>query len=200
MKSIVVASNNEHKIREFKEILGGFGFQFISKAQAGVGHVEVVEDGETFEENSYKKAYEIMKASGEISIADDSGLVVDCLDGAPGVYSARFSGREGDDKANNEKLISLLKDVPFEERSARFVAVVTVVWPDGSFLAARGEVEGHMVTEEKGSGGFGYDPLFVPVGYDKTFGEFSAEEKNSISHRGKALRQLRQMMLEKGNA
>lgn len=141
-----------------------------------------------------------MKASGEISIADDSGLVVDCLDGAPGVYSARFSGREGDDKANNEKLISLLKDVPFEERSARFVAVVTVVWPDGSFLAARGEVEGHMVTEEKGPGGFGYDPLFVPVGYDKTFGEFSPEEKNSISHRGKALRQLRQMMLEKGNA
>lgn len=197
MKSIVVASNNENKIREFKEILGEFGFQFISKAQAGVAHIDVVEDGETFEENSYKKAYEIMKASGEIVIADDSGLVVDCLDGAPGVYSARFSGEEGDDKANNEKLVSLIKEVPFEERTARFVAVVTIVWPDGSSLAARGEVEGHMVTEERGSGGFGYDPLFVPVRYDKTFGEFTAEAKNSISHRGNALRQLRQKLLEK---
>lgn len=199
MKKVVVSTDNENKIREIGEITKEFGFRLLSKSEAGAGGIEVVEDGETFEENSFKKAYEIMKATGEITIADDSGLAVDCLDGAPGVYSARFAGLDGDDAANNRKLIELIKDVPYEKRTARFVSVITMVWPDGKKLSARGEVEGHIVTEERGDAGFGYDPLFVPEGYEKTFGEFTAEAKNSISHRGRALRKLRQMLSEENS-
>jgi XTP/dITP diphosphohydrolase len=117
--------------------------------------------------------------------------VVDCLDGAPGVYSARFAGEDGNDKANNEKLISLIKDVPYEDRTARFVSVITMVFPDGKTIVARGEVEGHLVLEEQGENGFGYDPLFVPVGYDTTFGVIDSEIKNKISHRANALIQLK---------
>ena len=197
MEIVVAATQNEHKIREIEAITSLFDMQIISRREAGVPDIEIVEDGETFEENSYKKAYEIMKLCGKVTIADDSGLVVDCLDGAPGVYSSRFAGIDGDDEANNRKLISLVKEVPFEERTARFVAVITMIWPDGETLTARGEVEGNLVLEEKGPNGFGYDPLFVPVGYDITFGEFDPEEKNKISHRGNALRKLYDLLLEK---
>ncbi|MDD5986557.1 MAG: RdgB/HAM1 family non-canonical purine NTP pyrophosphatase [Eubacteriales bacterium] len=198
MKTIVVSTNNQHKIQEIEQITKPFGFQLLSKSEAGAGDIDVVEDGATFEENSRKKAEEIMKATGKITIADDSGLVVDCLDGAPGVYSARFAGVDGDDEANNRKLIELLRPVPFAERTARFVSVITMVWPSGETLQARGEVEGHMVTEARGEGGFGYDPLFVPLGSDRTFGEYSPEEKNAISHRGRALQKLHQLLVEKG--
>ena len=198
MKTIVVSTNNQHKIQEIEQITKPFGFQLLSKSEAGAGDIDVVEDGATFEENSRKKAEEIMKATGKITIADDSGLLVDCLDGAPGVYSARFAGVDGDDEANNRKLIELLRPVPFAERTARFVSVITMVWPSGETLQARGEVEGHMVTEARGEGGFGYDPLFVPLGSDRTFGEYSPEEKNAISHRGRALQKLHQLLVEKG--
>lgn len=198
MKTIVVSTNNQHKIQEIEQITKPFGFQLLSKSEAGAGDIDVVEDGATFEENSRKKAEEIMKATGKITIADDSGLVVDCLDGAPGVYSARFAGVDGDDEANNRRLIELLRPVPFAERTARFVSVITMVWPSGETLQARGEVEGHMVTEARGEGGFGYDPLFVPLGSDRTFGEYSPEEKNAISHRGRALQKLHQLLVEKG--
>lgn len=198
MKTIVVSTNNQHKIQEIEQITKPFGFRLLSKSEAGAGDIDVVEDGATFEENSRKKAEEIMKATGKITIADDSGLVVDCLDGAPGVYSARFAGVDGDDEANNRKLIELLRPVPFAERTARFVSVITMVWPSGETLQARGEVEGHMVTEARGEGGFGYDPLFVPLGSDRTFGEYSPEEKNAISHRGRALQKLHQLLVEKG--
>ena len=198
MKTIVVSTNNQHKIQEIEQITKPFGFQLLSKSEAGAGDIDVVEDGATFEENSRKKAEEIMKATGKITIADDSGLVVDCLDVAPGVYSARFAGVDGDDEANNRKLIELLRPVPFAERTARFVSVITMVWPSGETLQARGEVEGHMVTEARGEGGFGYDPLFVPLGSDRTFGEYSPEEKNAISHRGRALQKLHQLLVEKG--
>ena len=137
-----------------------------------------------------------MKLCGQITIADDSGLEVDCLDGAPGVYSARFAGEDGNDQANNDKLKGLLKDVPYEQRTGRFVSVITMVWPDGKRLTARGEVEGHIVLEEKGPNGFGYDPLFVPLGYDITFGEFDPEEKNKISHRANALKELKRQLEE----
>ena len=138
-KTIVAATGNKHKIKEIEAITAEFGMSIISKDEAGVPDVEIVEDGETFEENSYKKAYEIMKLCGRTTIADDSGLVVDCLNGAPGVYSARFAGTDGDDDANNRKLIGLIKDVPYENRTARFVSVITMVFPDGQSNVARGK-------------------------------------------------------------
>lgn len=196
MSIIVAASKNQHKIKEIEAITSQFGMEIIPRDRAGVPDVEIEEDGTTFEENSYKKAYGIMKLCGEITIADDSGLEVDCLDGAPGVYSARFAGEDGNDQANNDKLKGLLKDVPYEKRTGRFVSVITMVWPDGKRLVARGEVEGHIVLEEKGSNGFGYDPLFVPLDYDITFGEFEPEEKNKISHRANALRELKRQLKE----
>lgn len=194
MSRIVAASKNKHKIKEIEAITSQFGMEVIPRDEAGVPDVEIQEDGETFEENSYKKAYGIMKLCGEITIADDSGLEVDCLDGAPGVYSARFAGEDGNDQANNDKLKDLIKDVPYEKRTGRFVSVITMVYPDGETLTARGEVEGHIALEEKGSNGFGYDPLFVPLGYDITFGEFDPEEKNKISHRGNALQALKKQL------
>ena len=193
-KIIVAATQNRHKIREREAITKEFGMSIISRDEAGVPAVEIVEDGETFEENSYKKAFEIMKLCGKITIADDSGLEVDCLDGAPGVYSARFAGTDGDDRANNRKLVELIKDVPYEKRTGRFVSVITMVFPDESCISARGEVEGHILLEEHGPNGFGYDPLFVPEGYDITFGEIDPEIKNRISHRANALNVLREKL------
>ena len=157
--------------------------------------IEVTEDGKTFEENSYKKAYEIMKLSGEITIADDSGLSVDALCGAPGVRSARFAGEHAQDHENNEKLLFLLSAVPEEKRTAKFISVITMLYPDGSKIVARGECPGHILFEGRGSGGFGYDPLFVPEGFGKSFGELSAEEKNQISHRARALAELERQLL-----
>ena len=193
MKRIVAATKNQNKVREIRAITDEFGFEIVSRDEAGVPDVEIVEDGETFYDNSYKKAYEIMKLSGEITIADDSGLCVDALDGAPGVMSARFS-ETGDDKENNKKVLELMKDVPMEKRTARFVSVITMVYPDGKVISAEGKVEGHIMFEESGENGFGYDPMFRPLGYDKTFGELPAELKNSISHRGNALRALREKL------
>lgn len=199
-KIIVAATQNKHKIVEIEAITKEFGRSVITRKDAGVPDVEIVEDGSTFEENSYKKAYEIMKLCGQVTIADDSGLEVDCLDGAPGIYSARFAGVDGDDEANNRKLISLIKDVPYEKRTARFVSVITMVYPDGRSVVARGEVEGHLLLEPHGGNGFGYDPLFVPVGYDETFGVIDPEVKNRISHRANALKVLREkLMSEEGN-
>ena len=197
-KIIVAATQNKHKIQEIDAITKQFGMTIIARDEAGVPKIDIVEDGETFEENSYKKAYEIMKLCGKITIADDSGLVVDCLDGAPGVYSARFAGIDGDDKANNRKLVELIKDVPYEKRTARFVSVITMVFPDGETIVARGEGEGNLVLKEQGSNGFGYDPLFVPVGYDRTFGEIESEIKNKISHRANALVALKEKLESKG--
>ena len=206
---IVAATRNEHKIREIGQITSQFGMKIISRDQAGIPPVEIVEDGKTFEENSYKKAYEIMKLCGQITIADDSGIEADALGGAPGIYSARFAamsddltedqapGEDSDDKENNRKLMRLLAPFPYEERTGRFVSVITMVFPDGESITARGTVEGHILLEERGAGGFGYDPMFVPEGYDKTFGELPAELKNQISHRANALKQLKQKLEER---
>lgn len=198
MNTIVVATQNRHKIEEISRITEEFGFTLSWGRDAGIEGVEVVEDGETFEENSWKKAYEIMKLTGRITIADDSGLEVDWLDGRPGVYSARFAGENATDEENNRKLIELLDGVPFEKRSARYVSVITMVMPDGRKLVARGEVEGHIAEEPSGTEGFGYDPYFIPEGYDRTFGNFTMEEKNRISHRGRALEKLRELMEQEG--
>ncbi|MDO4517873.1 MAG: RdgB/HAM1 family non-canonical purine NTP pyrophosphatase [Bacillota bacterium] len=208
MKRIIAATKNKHKITEIETITKQFDMEVISRAEAGVPDVEIEETGATFEENSLAKAMGIMKLCGEITIADDSGLVVDCLDGAPGVYSARFAEFPGlwpenlpeeensSDRANNEKLVQLIKDIPYEDRTARFVSVITMIYPDGKTIVARGEVEGNLVLEARGDNGFGYDPLFVPKGYDKTFGELGAEIKNGISHRANALKVLYQKLSE----
>ncbi len=195
MKRIIIASQNKHKIQEIEAITKKFGMLLVSRDEAGVPEIEVTEDGKTFEENSYKKAYEIMKLSGEITIADDSGLSVDALCGAPGVHSARFAGEHAQDHENNEKLLFLLSAVPEEKRTAKFISVITMLYPDGSKIVARGECPGHILFEGRGSGGFGYDPLFVPEGFGKSFGELSAEEKNQISHRARALAELERQLL-----
>ena len=193
---IIAATQNKHKIEEIQAITREFGMEAISRAEAGIPDIEIVEDGNTFEENSEKKAREIMKLCGEITIADDSGLMVDALGGAPGVISARFAGEDGNDAKNNEKLLKLLADVKPDDRTARFVSVITMVYSDGKKIVARGECEGHILYQEKGNNGFGYDPLFVPLGFDKTFAELSGEAKNKISHRAIALRNLRKTLAE----
>lgn len=196
-KIIVAASRNRHKIEEIEAITKKFGMRIISRDEAGVPPVEIEEDGQTFEENSFKKAAEIMKLCGRITLADDSGLMVDYLNGAPGVYSARFAGEDGNDTKNNEKLLKLMEGVPADERTAKFVSVITMVYPDGTVLTARGECAGRILTAPAGDGGFGYDPLFVPDGYEKTFAQLTADEKNAISHRAVALVELERLLSER---
>ena len=197
METIVAASSNAHKIKEIQAILNKFDMKVISRDEAGVPNFEIEEDGQTFEENSYKKAYEIMKVTGRTTIADDSGLMVDSLGGAPGVYSARFAGEECDDKKNNEKLLKLLKNQVGDDRKAKFVSVITLIFPDGETITARGECSGRIIGAEAGENGFGYDPLFVPDGYCKTFAQLSEDEKNAISHRAKALEKLEKLLKER---
>lgn len=197
METIIAASSNAHKIKEIQAIMNKFDMEVISRDEAGVPAFEIEEDGQTFEENSYKKAYEIMKVTGKTTIADDSGLMVDYLGGAPGVYSARFAGEECDDKKNNEKLLKLLKNQAGDDRKAKFVSVITLIFPDGETITARGECSGRIIGAEAGENGFGYDPLFVPDGYCKTFAQLSEEEKNAISHRAKALETLEKLLKER---
>ena len=194
---IVAASRNKHKIEEIEAITSKFGMKLISRDDAGVPKFEIEEDGETFEENSFQKAEEIMKVCGCTTLADDSGLMVDYLGGAPGVYSARFAGEKADDEANNRKLLKLLENVDGSDRKAKFVSVITMVFPDGSSLVARGECHGRILREAAGENGFGYDPLFVPEGWDKSFAQLSPKEKNQISHRAIALAELERLLKER---
>lgn len=197
METIIAASRNQHKIVEIEEITKKFGMNVISRDEAGIPKVEIEEDGETFAENSLKKAKSIMELCGKTTIADDSGLVVEYLGGAPGVYSARFAGEDCNDAKNNTKLLALLDGVPYKERRAKFVSVITMVFPNGETLVARGECKGHIIDEPVGDNGFGYDPLFVPDGYGSTFAQLSAEVKNEISHRAKALEKLEKLLEER---
>ena len=197
METIIAASINAHKIAEIEAITRKFGMEVISRDEAGLPTEEIEEDGDTFEENSFKKANEIMKMCGKVTIADDSGLMVEYLGGAPGVYSARFAGEDAGDEKNNQKLLSLLEGVPYKERRAKFVSVITMIYPDGETLVARGECEGHIIDTPVGENGFGYDPLFVPDGFQRTFAQFDSEEKNEISHRAKALLQLEKLLAER---
>lgn len=194
MSIIVAASKNKHKIEEIEAITKKYGMEVVARDEAGVPDVEIEEDGTTFEENSLKKAKGILELCGKPTIADDSGLMVDYLGGAPGVYSARFAGEDATDAKNNEKLLRMLKDVTRRERTAKFVSVITLAFPDGEVLVARGECPGIIIEEEIGENGFGYDPLFVPDGFNKTFAQLTAEEKNEISHRANALRELERLL------
>ena len=191
METLVVASSNKHKIDEISKVTEKFGIDVISRHDAGISKsLEIPEDGSTFEENSYIKAKAIMDICGKPTIADDSGLMVEALGGAPGVYSARFAGEDKNDERNNEKLKDLLKNIPYKDRRAKFVSVITLLFPDGRKIVARGECPGHIIEEERGDNGFGYDPLFVPEGYGSTFGMLSPDVKNEISHRALALKNL----------
>ena len=197
--TIVAASQNKHKIVEIEAILKNFGMSIVPRDEAGIPPFEIDETGDTFEENSYIKAAEIMKYCNRITIADDSGLMVDALNGEPGVYSARYAGDPCDDKANNRKLLKMLENIPEGKRGAKFVSVITMIYPDGRKIVARGECLGKIIFEEKGDGGFGYDPLFVPEGFEKTYAELTAAEKNKISHRAKALIELERQLLCQNN-
>lgn len=182
---LVLASKNEHKLIEMQAILAQFGVEVVLQSQIGLD-IDVEETGTTFEANSELKARAVLEASGLPSIADDSGLEVDALDGAPGVYSHRF-GNKSSDEERNCYLLEQMQNIADKDRTARFVSVITCVFPDGRKLIARGTCEGVILREMKGENGFGYDPLFYVPEVGKTFSELSGEEKNAISHRGNAL-------------
>jgi XTP/dITP diphosphohydrolase len=184
---LIIASNNQHKIKEIKAILQSEFDEILSLREAEIDH-ETVEDGNSFLENARKKAREIAEISGECALSDDSGICVDFLDGAPGIYSARFAGEHGNDTLNNNKLLELLENA--ENRSAHYTAAVSLVYPDGKVIEAEGHLFGKIIRTPRGEGGFGYDPIFVPEGETRTVAEMSDEEKNRISHRGRALKNL----------
>ena len=194
---LIVASQNAHKIKEINAITKDFGFELVSMKDAGLGDLDIEETGSTFEENSLIKAEAIVKLTGQPAIADDTGLMIDALNGAPGVYSARFSGVHGNDAANRAKVLELMKDVPPEKRTARFVCVITMLYPDGKKIVATGRCEGHIALEELGSEGFGYDSIFAPDGFDGTFAQMGTDVKNVIGHRANALRILREELEKK---
>lgn len=184
----LIATHNLKKRDELQRILAPLGVHVLTVDEAGIDLSDVEETGTTFMENALLKARSGCKESGMPCIADDSGLCVDALDGAPGVYSARFAGEHGNDKKNNDKLLGLLESVPDENRTAKFVSAVACVFPDGRECTVEGECRGKIGYAPKGEGGFGYDPLFF-VG-EKSFAELRPEEKDAVSHRGNALRAL----------
>ena len=192
---VILASQNQHKLVELSAILSQLGFEIALESEYGL-HVDVDETGTTFEENSLLKAEAVMKASGMPVLADDSGLMVDALDGAPGVYSARY-GHKSSDAERIAYLLENLKDGPAERRTAKFVCVITCLWPDGREIVARGECPGRILYEKHGAGGFGYDPVFYLPEYGMTYAELPPEKKNEISHRGNALREFVRLYKEK---
>lgn len=189
MKSIIFATGNEGKMKEVRKILTDLPVEVISMKEAGVS-VDIVEDGETFEENAVIKAKAIMELTGKVVLADDSGLEIDYLNKEPGIYSARYMGEETSYRIKNGNLIHRLEGVPDEERTARFVCVIAAAFPDGTILTSEGTIEGMIGYDIKGTNGFGYDPIFFVPELGCTTAELSDEKKNEISHRGKALRKM----------
>ena len=191
---LILASNNAHKLREFREILSPLGIEIIPQSEAGC-HFEVDETGTTFEENAYLKAEAVTAATGLPAVADDSGLVVDALGGEPGIYSARYTGNHEDTDEDRTALV-LKRMEGVEQRSARFVSCISCTFPNGDRIDTRGECEGHIQNEASGKNGFGYDPIFRPVGYARSTEEMTPDEKNAISHRGKSLREFYEKLKE----
>ncbi|SNU04514.1 XTP/dITP diphosphohydrolase [Lachnospiraceae bacterium] len=189
MQKLIFATGNMNKLREIKEILAGMDYEILTMKEAGVD-IEIIEDGKTFEENALIKARAVCKASGELSLADDSGLEIDYLGGEPGIYSARYMGEDTSYDIKNNNLIDRLEGVPDEKRTARFVCAMAAVFPDGTEKTFVRTMEGRIGYKIAGENGFGYDPIFMLPEYGKTSAEISPEEKNAISHRGKALRAL----------
>ena len=197
MEKIVFATANEGKVKEIKEILKDFPIEVVSMKEMGIT-ADIEENGSTFEENSLIKARTLVKLTGLPALADDSGLEVDYLNGEPGIYSARYLGRDTDYDYKNNYIINKLSDAKDKERSARFVCVISLVLPDGREFVERGVVEGLIGYEQKGENGFGYDPIFYLPEYGKTSAELSPDEKNKISHRGKALSAMKKLIMDLG--
>lgn len=187
---MILASNNAHKLEEFRAIFADMGIEIVSQREAGCDF-EVDETGTTFEENAYLKAIAVTEATGQPAIADDSGLMVDALGGAPGVYSARYTGNHED--SDEDRYRYLLKNLgDSEQRAARFVSCICLTFPNGDILRARGTCEGTILYTPRGENGFGYDPIFLPDGFDQSMAEIAPEGKNRISHRGNALKILKE--------
>ncbi len=194
-RKVVIATRNRGKIRELQALLEDLGLELVSVGDIE-GVPEVVEDGATFLENAVKKAVEVARATGLAAIADDSGLEVDALGGRPGVYSARYAGEGASDEDNYRKLLKELEGIPEKERTARFKCVMVAARPDGTHIWTEGACEGVIASEPKGSQGFGYDPVFYLPDKGRTMAQLSKEEKNAISHRGRAMRRLKEMLRE----
>lgn len=188
---LVIASNNLHKVKEIKEILGDFFEKIYSLKELNVS-VEVEETGKTFAENALLKARAISELTGKCAIADDSGLCVNALDGAPGLFSARYAGKEQDDVANKKLLLENMDGIA--DRSAYFITSIALYYPDGTIVATEGRTEGKILYAEEGTNGFGYDSLFYSLDLQKSFGLATDEEKNGVSHRGRALRVLKEIL------
>ena len=195
MKRIIFATGNENKMKEVRMILQGLPCEILSMKEAGIS-TDIIENGRTFEENAEIKAKAIMDMTGDIVMADDSGLEVDYLKKAPGIYSARFLGEDTSYHIKNQYIIDQLKNAAGQERSARFVCAIACAFPDGHIETVRGTIEGQIGYEEKGENGFGYDPIFYVPSYGCTTAEMDAVQKNEISHRGKALRLMREKIKE----
>lgn len=194
---MIFATGNENKMVEIREILGDLPLEILSMKQAGI-RADIEENGTSFEENALIKAREVCRLAGEMVLADDSGLEIDYLNGEPGIYSARYMGENTSYRVKNKNLMERLEGVPNEKRTARFVCAIAAVFPDGKELVVRGTVEGIIGYEERGENGFGYDPIFYLPERGLTTAELPPEEKNSISHRGNALRKMKEL-LEKEN-
>lgn len=186
MQRLLIATTNAGKVKEYAEMLSNSNIQYVSLADVGLASMDVEENGATFVANALLKAEAYAKASGLPTLADDSGLVVDALDGAPGIHSARYAPTAAE---RNQKLLKAIEEVPYEKRTARFVAVIALVLPDGVTVTAEGRVEGRIAPAPRGEHGFGYDPVFL-VDERRTMAELLPEEKNAISHRGRAMARL----------
>lgn len=186
---IVAATQNLHKLREISQITSQFGMELVPMKEL-LGELDIEENGETCRENSLTKSRTVCRLTGKAAIADDSGIAVDFLGGAPGVHSARYAGGHGDDVANRRKILAEMVGVPMKDRTAHFICVISYVHPDGTEIVAEGIVPGLISLEERGTGGFGYDSIFIPDGYDNTFAEMPQEVKNTIGHRALALKKL----------
>jgi XTP/dITP diphosphohydrolase len=191
-RKLVVSTGNSHKVYEIRKILADLDIEVLSKNDIGLEKFDVVEDGLTLEENSVKKARELAERTNFMVIADDSGLFVDSLNGEPGVYSSRYAGEDGNDKKNNINLLENLKDK--KDRSAAFKTVIALITEDKTLYTVEGICPGSIGVEPNGENGFGYDPLFIPDGYDKSFAELGDEVKNKISHRARALENLKAIL------
>lgn len=190
-RKLILSTGNLNKVEEIKNILRDLPIEVLTKDDIGLKDLEVEEDGQTLEENAMKKAKAIGDKVDELVIADDSGLFVECLNGEPGINSARYAGFTCNSEDNNVKLLKELKNIPMGKRSAYFETVIALVKPDGEVVSLAGRCNGSIGFEAKGNGGFGYDPLFIVEGYNKTFAEIGNELKNKISHRSKALEKLK---------
>ena len=193
-RKLVLSTGNQHKVEEIKNILEDLSIEVVSKKDVGLGNLDVIEDGDTLEGNSLKKAKALAEKLDYMVLADDSGLFVDILNGEPGVYSSRYAGEEGNDAKNNNKLLNELKDIPLSKRVAKFKTVIALITENKEAIVVYGECIGKIGFELKGKNGFGYDPLFIPEGYNKTFAELGEEVKNKISHRAKALENLKKAL------